>query len=72
MEEKDRQKVVKIEEQWIDIGVKTKEEALKLVSIGDPITFDVGFRPLSGTRVAGKGFDDKVGVFVVALPSAAR
>ncbi|MEN3183670.1 MAG: M42 family metallopeptidase [Atribacterota bacterium] len=66
MEEKDRQKVVKIEEQWIDIGARTKEEALQLVSVGDPITFDVGFRPLAGTRIAGKGFDDKVGVFVVA------
>lgn len=66
MEEKDRQKVVKIEEQWIDIGARTKEEVLQLVNIGDPITFDVGFYSLLGTRVAGKGFDDKVGVFVVA------
>lgn len=66
IEEKDRQKVVKIEEQWIDIGAKSKEEALQIVSVGDPITFDVDFQTLSGTRVTGRGFDDKVGVFVVA------
>lgn len=66
IEEKERQKVAKIEEQWIDIGAKDREEALKKVAVGDPITFDVGFQPLLGNRVAGKGFDDKVGTFVVA------
>ncbi|MGQ9473334.1 MAG: M42 family metallopeptidase [Candidatus Caldatribacteriaceae bacterium] len=66
IEEKERQKVAKIEEQWIDIGVKDREEALKKINVGDPITFDVTFQPLLGTRVAGKGFDDKVGTFVVA------
>lgn len=66
IEEKERQKVAKIEEQWIDIGATSREKALKKVSVGDPITFDVGFQPLLGNRVAGKGFDDKVGTFVVA------
>ncbi|NSW76988.1 MAG: M42 family metallopeptidase, partial [Candidatus Atribacteria bacterium] len=66
IEEKERQKVAKIEEQWIDIGATSREEALKKVNVGDPITFDVGFQPLLGNRVAGKGFDDKVGTFVVA------
>ncbi|MGC8778951.1 MAG: M20/M25/M40 family metallo-hydrolase, partial [Candidatus Caldatribacteriaceae bacterium] len=66
IEEKERQKVTKIEEQWIDIGAQSREEALKRVNIGDPVTFDVGFQPLLGSRVAGKGFDDKVGTFVVA------
>ena len=65
LEEKERQKVAKIEEQWIDIGAQSKEETLEKVTVGDPITFEVGFEPLLGTRVAGKGFDDKVGVFVV-------
>jgi endoglucanase len=65
LEEKDRQKVAKIEEQWVDIGAQSKEEALKQVTVGDPITFDAGFEPLLGGRVAGKGFDDKVGTFIV-------
>lgn len=66
IEEKERQKVARIEEQWIDIGAASREEALKKVNVGDPITFDVGFQPLLSNRVAGKGFDDKVGTFVVA------
>ncbi|MEN3185418.1 MAG: M42 family metallopeptidase [Atribacterota bacterium] len=66
IEEKERQKVAKIEEQWVDIGAVSREEALKRVHVGDPITFDVGFQPLLGNRIAGKGFDDKVGTFVVA------
>ncbi len=66
MEEKDRLKVSKIREQWIDIGGKNREEVLSMVRIGDPITIDTGFDSLLGTRVAGRGFDDRVGAFVVA------
>ncbi|HCU23162.1 MAG TPA: hydrolase [Candidatus Atribacteria bacterium] len=66
MEEKERQKVVKIEEQWIDVGAKNKEELTKIVQIGDPITMDVGFDQLLGSRVVGRGFDDRVGAFIVA------
>ncbi len=66
MEEKDRQKVVKIEEQWIDIGASNKEEVTRIVQIGDPITIDVGYGHLFGNRVVGRGFDDRVGAFVVA------
>lgn len=65
LEEKEREKVAKIEEQWIDIGAQNKEDALKQITIGDPITFDVGFEHLLRERVVGKGFDDKVAVFVV-------
>jgi len=66
LEEKDRQKVVKIEEQWIDVGAMTREEVLGKINVGDPITFAVDFQPLFGNRVVGKGFDDKAGAFVVA------
>ena len=66
IEEKERQKVVKIEEQWIDVGAKSKEELTKIIQIGDPITVEVGFERLMGTKVVGRGFDDRVGAFVVA------
>lgn len=49
---------------WIDIGAKNKEEALKLVAVGDPVTFDLRFQALQQDLVAGPGFDDKVGSFV--------
>lgn len=50
---------------WIDIGAKNKEEALKLVQVGDPVTFALTFQPLQQDLVAAPGFDDKVGSFVV-------
>lgn len=52
-------------ELWIDIGAKNKEEAAKLVRVGDPATFALTFQPLQQNLVAGPGFDDKVGSFVV-------
>jgi putative aminopeptidase FrvX len=66
MDAKDRETVVKLEAQYIDIGAKDKKEAQKLVRVGDCITFDSGFTRLQGDRVASRGFDDKAGSFVVA------
>lgn len=66
MDAKDRESVVKLEAQYVDIGAKDKKEAQKLVRVGDCITFDGGFTRLQGDRVASRGFDDKAGSFVVA------
>lgn len=66
MDAKDRETVVKLEAQYIDIGAKDKREAQKLVRVGDCITFAGGFTRLQGDRVASRGFDDKAGAFVVA------
>lgn len=52
--------------QWIDIGARDRKEAEKMVSLGDPVTYPDGFWPLAGDRVAGRGFDDKMGSFVVS------
>jgi len=51
---------------WIDVGVSSRKEAEKLVSLGDPITFTDGFGRLAGDMVVGRGFDDKMGSFVVS------
>jgi endoglucanase len=66
MDAKDRETVVKLEAQYIDIGAKDKKEAQKLVRVGDCVTFDSAFTRLQGDRVASRGFDDKAGAFVVA------
>ena len=63
---KDREKVAKIHDQFIDIGAKDKKDAKRSVNIGDPITFMGGLEKLLGDRVVSRGFDDKVGSFVVA------
>jgi endoglucanase len=66
MDAKDRDTVVKLEAQYIDIGARDKKEAQKLVRVGDAVTFDSRLIRLAGDRVASRGFDDKAGCFVVA------
>ncbi len=66
MDTKDRETVVKLEAQYIDIGAADREEALKLVRVGDAVTFESSFTRLQGDRVSSRGFDDKAGCFVVA------
>lgn len=66
MDTKDRETVVKLEAQYIDIGARDKKEADKLVRVGDAVTFASSFTRLHGDRVASRGFDDKAGCFVVA------
>ena len=56
----------KIYNLWMDIGAKDKANAEKIVCIGDPITFAVGFEHLQNDFVVSRGFDDKIGSFVVA------
>lgn len=49
----------------IDIGAKTKEEALSHVRLGDSVVFDTNIRPLLNNRISARGLDDKSGVYVV-------
>ncbi len=65
MEDADRKKVPEIHEMWIDIGAKTKKEALARVRIGDVATYQPGFELLHGTVGVARAFDDKVGAYVV-------
>lgn len=65
MEAEERTKGVRIHELWIDIGAKDKKDAASAVAIGDYITIDVGFNEMRNGLVAGRGFDDRAGAFVV-------
>ncbi|WP_242369430.1 M42 family metallopeptidase [Adlercreutzia muris] len=47
----------------IDLGLKPKR-VKKLVSVGDPITFAVGFERFGDAMAVSKCFDDKCGVWV--------
>jgi putative aminopeptidase FrvX len=62
----DRKKGVDIRSLWVDIGAKNKKDAQKSAAVADTITIDAGFYPLKNKIVAGRGFDDRVGAFVVA------
>jgi endoglucanase len=65
MEEADRKKVPEIHEIWIDIGAKSKADALKRVAIGDVATYDHEFELIHGSVGTARAFDNKVGAYVV-------
>lgn len=56
----------KIHELWVDIGAKSRKDAAKVVQLGDVATIDAGWTGLRNGLVACRGFDDRVGAFVVA------
>lgn len=61
----ERKKAIKLEDMYIDIGL-SEEEAREQVEVGDLITYHRRFTPLQGDTVAGKSFDDRAGVVVIA------
>ncbi len=61
----DRAKLPETAKLWIDIGARNKKEAEKLVSVADPITFDLPAVELQQDFLAAPGIDDKIGSFVV-------
>jgi Cellulase M and related proteins len=65
MKAAERKKAVEYENMFIDIGAKDKEEAEKLVSVGDVATIKREFSTLRGSTVAGKAFDNRVGCLVL-------
>lgn len=66
MTDEERKKLPKTHEMWIDIGVKDGEAARKLVAIGDPVTYDPNFELMGDGLAVARGFDDRMGAFVVA------
>lgn len=66
LDAEERGKKPELKDLWIDIGASSREEAEKVVSLGDPVTFMVEFETLMGDRVTCRAFDDKLGSFVVA------
>ncbi|MCD6581830.1 MAG: M42 family metallopeptidase [Desulfuromusa sp.] len=65
IEPKDRDKVINLKKQFIDIGCSTREEVEALIQIGDPVTFAVGVQTLQNDRATSRAFDDKMGAFIV-------
>lgn len=63
-EKTDAIKDIKMKNLFIDIGAKDKEEAQKMVSIGDTAQF-VGDFVINGDRVMSKTLDNRAGVYVL-------
>jgi putative aminopeptidase FrvX len=65
MEDEDRKKAPKADDMWIDLGMKSKAEVEKRVSLGDPGVLWQPFTELANGRVVSMAFDDKMGSWVV-------
>lgn len=61
----ERKKTSELKDLFIDVGLKSKEEVEKYVSIGDFAEFDQKLQEFpNSTRVNGKSLDDRVGCYV--------
>lgn len=60
-----RKKVFDLDQQWIDVGAKSRAEAEAMVAIGDPAVLAWGVEELPNGLVVGRGLDDRCGAFVV-------
>lgn len=61
----DRKKVVKMEDLWLDIGAKNKEDAASVVRIGDPVTLKLGYQEMRNGLANAPGMDNSTGAWVV-------
>ncbi|WP_425801725.1 M42 family metallopeptidase [Desulfitobacterium sp. Sab5] len=61
----ERQQALKLEQLYIDIGSKSKEEAAKYVKLGDYAYFTTEFEALGNDFFKGKAFDDRVGCYIL-------
>ena len=66
MKDEAEKKLPKIHDLFIDIGVSNRDEAQKLVRIGDPITLIDEFQLLRGELAISRAFDNRIGTFAVA------
>ena len=61
----EREKASKITDLWIDIGARTKAEALERVRVGDARVLSAGVVELPNRRLVSRSIDNRVGSFVV-------
>jgi len=61
LEPEESGRAVPLRELYIDIGAKNKEEAEKLVTVGEGAVFQSRFCTLGGNRVRGKALDNRAG-----------
>jgi endoglucanase len=63
--EDERKQVPKMKDLWLDIGANNKEDAQKVVRVGDPVTVALHFEELRNQQAISSAMDDKTGLWVV-------
>ncbi len=66
MKKEEREKVIKLEDMFIDVGARSREEVEQMgISVGTPIVLDRHLADLGNERVTCKAFDNRAGVAVM-------
>ncbi|MCZ6856759.1 MAG: M20/M25/M40 family metallo-hydrolase, partial [Gemmatimonadetes bacterium] len=65
IKKEDRDKASKVSDLWIDIGAKSKAEALDRVRVGDPAVLNATMEKFPSGRIASRSIDNRIGAFVV-------
>lgn len=71
MDAKEREQAPKLSNLWIDIGAKDRKDAEKVVAVGDIATVVSNFEILRNDIALSRGFDDRIGAFIVTEALAA-
>lgn len=63
--DEEAKKIIKYEDMFIDIGARSREEALERVNIADPVIFEPNSGEMGKNLYYGKAVDDRVGCFAL-------
>jgi endoglucanase len=66
IQDKDQNKPFAWKDLFIDIGADSRDEALDLVQIGDPITYAYDFDYINEDLISGRAMDNRIGGFIIA------
>ena len=61
----DREKAVRLEDLWVDIGATSRADAEARLGVGDAGVIDSRMVELPNNRIASRSVDDRIGAFVV-------
>ncbi len=65
LDTEERSQVSKVSSLWIDIGAKSKKDALRRIRVGDPAVLAVPTVRLPNGRLISRSIDNRIGAFVV-------
>ena len=60
----DRSKVTEIADLWVDIGARSRADAMERIQIGDPMVIDVAALDLSENLLVSRSIDNRAGAWV--------
>jgi len=66
LQDEERKRKPEIKDLWIDIGATNRAEVEAHIELGDCVTYQYEFEQLLGDRAVARGFDNKMGSFIVA------